>query len=394
MAGLKSMQKTAASAGTRTPREGVIFKVESYEGAGTKEEPFKMIGTALMGNDVVKEGEAVTVMMGAAFDDRRVKSLTGGMGKQPGSVLMLDSCYRDRDTGNVMSNWANTITSQKEMASDPDSPHNNRSVLAVISEVPTLRVPNRDRKDGEPETIYWRLNADTMKVGDNTYDRQWLNEKTSILKEVKIHFDMYEPQDSQVVSDKEALAEVVSSLVESGRSALIRAFDNEGEVMIRKAMGNQANDAQASLDYLIENGIIPRVDNDVLFSEIAAGNVTLEVMPMDRKYYVGDTKESILSGFTGSKAKQMIGSFGMADNTSNLAEVYLAVQTMNPGQDDEWAMPLGAMVRGGGFSGDFDKLPSPHFSGDVVVTPTPEAAATPAAELDEDEPAFDTPGMK
>jgi len=392
--GLKSMQaNTSAGAGNRTPREGVIFKVESFEGAGVKGDSLTMKGTALMGNDIVKEGEEVTVVMGPSFNDQRVGPLTKGMGKQPGSVLMLDSCYRDRDTNNVMSNWANTITSQKEMASDPESPHNNRSVLSVISEVPTLRVPNRDRKEGEPETIYWRLNADTMTVGDNTYDRQWLGEKTAKagLKESKIHFDMYEPQLSQVVSDKEALAEAISALVEGGRSALIRAFDNEGEVMIRKAMGNQDNDAQASLDYLIENGVIPRVENDVLFSEIAAGNVTLEVIPMDRKYYVGSTKESILSGFTGSKSKQMIGSFGMADNTANLADVYLAVQTMNPGQEDEWAMPLGAMVRGGSFAGDFDKLPTPHFAGEVAAAP--EAAAS-AAESDGEEPVFDSPGMK
>jgi len=386
---LKDMKnKNNNNSGNRTPSEGVVFRVESHEGTGSAEAPFLMKGTAVMGNDVVKENEEITVSMKASFNEGQIGALTKNIGKAPGSVLMLDSCYRDNN-GVIISGWVNTITSEKEKSSDPESEHHHRDVLEVTAEVPVLTLANPELEQGEPKTIYWRLNQDTLKVGDNTFDRNWLKAKVAAAdkKDVKIYFEMFEPDASQLVTDKESLAEVIAGLVQTGHSALIRAFDSDGDVMTRKAYGNQDNDAQQTLDRLSADGIIYNVDNDELFSGVAQGEVKLEVIPMDRKYYVGKTKESILSGFTGGRSKQMIGAFGMGDNTNSIAEVYAPVQTQNPGQENEWQMPLGAMTRAGLFAGSFDNLETPHFGGAVDAAPVAEA------NKDEDEPAFASPGI-
>lgn len=397
--GLKNMQKNTRSNENRTPREGVIFRVDTTKGKGTKDEPLTLTGTALMGNDVAKENEEITVVMGDAFNEERSRVLMKTLGKKPGSTLVLDSCYRDGDV--VRSNWANSITSQKEMDADPNSDHHSRSILSVVAQVPVMRLENKSHVKGEPETIVWRLNQDSIKVGDAEFDRNWLFEKVSAAdnKDVKVYFDMFEPENSQVVTEQNQLTDIITDLVESGRSALIRAIDNEdGFALTRRSMSNQNNDAEQALSYLLDEGVMPRVDDETLFSEVAAGNITLEVMPMDRKYYVGDTKVSVMSGFTGNKSKQMIGSFGMGDNTRDLAQVYIPVQIQNAGQDDEWAMPLGAMVRGGAFAGDFQTMASPHFDGKApeasAEAPAAEAPAAEGADLApglDDEPAFSAP---
>jgi hypothetical protein len=374
---LRNNNAAAQNNGPRTPSKSIVFKVETFEGTGEPDSPLTMVGTASMGNELVKEGEQITVVMQERFNKDRTSALTRFCGSAPGSIIMLDGCYRNQD-GNISSNWANAIISQKERVGDPKSYHNRRGVLSFISEVPTLRVPNVNRGEGEPAFIHWQLNQDEMTIGNVTRDRAWLKKKVeeSELSKVRVHFDTFEPEHSVLVSSYEEMSNIISELVTEGRSALIRAFDEEGVVMTRKAMANADNNPQETLDFLSDRGIFSGVNNEELFQYIASGEGQMEIIPMDRRYYVSDSKQSVVSGFTGGRAKQMIGAFGMGDNTAQLAAVYLPFQAQNQGQEDEWIMPIGPMGRAGDFAGDFKAMTSPHY------TPVSEAAPTKTVDQD------------
>lgn len=362
---------------SRHDNKGIMIKVESYEGEGTKDSPVIIHGTAYVGDKdgLAEKGEAISVRINPErFKGQQIEKLIKDELKRSGAVLGIDSAYRDAG-GMLNGGWVNTIISSAGILLGDES-HLNREVIHAVTQVPSVVVQNVKPEPNEPQGGFvWPINKDTMEVqtddGVKTFDRQWLKQKMSEAQAAgqspKVSLTALRVEDAVPVSSKEEVKAFIQENAANGESFMLRFFDQDSGMTVEGMCWNRMDRNPETMMGDIDASLISRQDGNPadpgLWQEVANGGAKAEIIPVYNIRIAGQTLTKTLKSFTDSSQARAINSFGKGEDTYRYASTFLPVRNMNPGQENEFKMLVGNIYFAGGLrTNDPSEINTPNYT--------------------------------
>lgn len=287
-------------------------------------------GKAMNSSSFVTAGEMVTVEApDAAYNMAKggASFKTDAPDANAGTVLILEGCRQKGMAGEERIISAKYVTTLMSNNKKYDLARECKSVMASA---PVIAFKNVNPAAGEPAYIKWATNTESIRhsVKDAKGNRQvmehgrdWIADKYAAAvaanQKVHVYMDVVRPERAVLATNEKDFFDLVKghSIADRNMVLAVRVYDAK-EVATRKIEqrlkkgedGNYSVDTEALVESLQKGRVIRSVsDNAKLFEEVAAGKVSLEVIPGSRMYFGTDSALSMVKKNLTSPAKDKDG---------------------------------------------------------------------------------------
>lgn len=362
----------------------------------------------------IKKGQVVDVKFNDwhGKDIKCTESLNRGLGRAPGSILMLENC-RMGEGGVVVANWLKAVafSAMKDMSGDKR--HKQRTLHEGFVTQPVISFGNPEAREGEAAYIVWPIMAEKQRLlvevkGKWTrkeYDRAFVKDRLAKAlgdgaagaPGVRIESSVYEADKAVSIASMSQLSEELVKVLEGhNASALLRVVDDDGAVFTRRVDLPYNKETLSNADPAVivsallekdifgfwsrpegaEREVYSTIPNEAVAEGLNANEVHLEIIPIRNVPYLGKNNQSsrmqLINSFINKEASQMddfavpygVGD-GSVDRAVRMVTIEEPVASGGPGR-----FLVGTPMALSKDSFSVANIPTAHFAGTAPANET------------------------